>query len=240
MEAFGNACTSRNSNSSRFGKCVRLALSGSSGRLIGGQVQTYLLEKSRITTGMAEAFGSGERNFHAFYQLLAGARHAAAAHEGGGTLLSFLTAGRKGGAAAAGATATADAATLLPAAFLTELGLTGNAADYRILGHQRQSVNGAGDRTVDDLAAFTVTAGALLDLGCTQQDVQSLFRLLAALLHLGNGSFDDDDAGNARPAPGVGADAIEAASKALGCDGLGELLLHRELSVRGEVTRIDL
>ena len=43
------ACTSRNSNSSRFGKCVRLGIDAShSGALLGGQVYTYLLEKSRV------------------------------------------------------------------------------------------------------------------------------------------------------------------------------------------------
>jgi hypothetical protein len=39
MEAFGNACTARNSNSSRFGKCVRLGLDSNSGVLLGGQVR---------------------------------------------------------------------------------------------------------------------------------------------------------------------------------------------------------
>lgn len=69
MEAFGNACTSRNTNSSRFGKCVRLGLHPTTGALLGGQVHTYLLEKSRVTTGIADTFGTGERNFHAFYQV---------------------------------------------------------------------------------------------------------------------------------------------------------------------------
>jgi hypothetical protein len=38
MEAFGNACTARNTNSSRFGKCVRLGLDSNTGVLLGGQV----------------------------------------------------------------------------------------------------------------------------------------------------------------------------------------------------------
>ena len=52
MEAFGNAATSRNSNSSRFGKCVRLGLDANTGSLLGGQVYTYLLEKSRVVRAL--------------------------------------------------------------------------------------------------------------------------------------------------------------------------------------------
>eukprot|EP00529_Nitzschia_sp_RCC80_P006562 CAMPEP_0113451262 /NCGR_PEP_ID=MMETSP0014_2-20120614/6248_1 /TAXON_ID=2857 /ORGANISM="Nitzschia sp." /LENGTH=1572 /DNA_ID=CAMNT_0000342613 /DNA_START=332 /DNA_END=5050 /DNA_ORIENTATION=- /assembly_acc=CAM_ASM_000159 len=67
LEAFGNARTLRNDNSSRFGKFIELGFSRA-GHLIGAKVQTYLLEKVRL------AFhGSGERNYHIFYQLLRGA-----------------------------------------------------------------------------------------------------------------------------------------------------------------------
>ncbi|XP_076867791.1 unconventional myosin-XIX isoform X2 [Brachyhypopomus gauderio] len=67
MEAFGNACTLRNSNSSRFGKYIQLQLN-SSQQLVGASVQTYLLEKTRV------AFQApNERNFHIFYQMLRGA-----------------------------------------------------------------------------------------------------------------------------------------------------------------------
>ena len=67
LEAFGNARTLRNDNSSRFGKFIELGFSRS-GHLLGAKVQTYLLEKVRL------AFhASGERNYHIFYQLLRGA-----------------------------------------------------------------------------------------------------------------------------------------------------------------------
>lgn len=67
MEAFGNACTLRNNNSSRFGKYIQLQLDRCQ-LLVGASVQTYLLEKTRVAFQPA-----GERNFHIFYQMMKGA-----------------------------------------------------------------------------------------------------------------------------------------------------------------------
>ena len=66
LEAFGNARTLRNDNSSRFGKFIELGFSRA-GHLLGAKVQTYLLEKVRLAFHAA-----GERNYHIFYQLLRG------------------------------------------------------------------------------------------------------------------------------------------------------------------------
>ncbi|XP_016787453.2 unconventional myosin-XIX isoform X6 [Pan troglodytes] len=67
MEAFGNACTLRNNNSSRFGKFIQLQLNRAQ-QMTGAAVQTYLLEKTRVACQ-----ASSERNFHIFYQICKGA-----------------------------------------------------------------------------------------------------------------------------------------------------------------------
>lgn len=70
LEAFGNARTLRNDNSSRFGKFIELGFSRA-GHLLGAKCQTYLLEKVRLAFHAA-----GERNYHIFYQLLRGCSEA--------------------------------------------------------------------------------------------------------------------------------------------------------------------
>jgi myosin heavy chain 6/7 len=67
LEAYGNAKTTRNNNSSRFGKFIRIHF-GSSGKIAGADIEVYLLEKARVIFQQP-----AERNYHIFYQMCSNA-----------------------------------------------------------------------------------------------------------------------------------------------------------------------
>ncbi|CAG7850212.1 Myosin heavy chain, non-muscle AltName: Full=Myosin II; AltName: Full=Non-muscle MHC; AltName: Full=Zipper protein [Serendipita indica DSM 11827] len=134
LEAFGNAQTARNNNSSRFGKFVRISFSPE-GSIAGANIDWYLLEKSRVVVR-----SDVERNFHVFYQLL----------EGGGPLL----------------------ATLL---------LDGDVDSYEYLNKSRREIDGINDRE-----EWRLLQNALDVVGFTPNEQLDLFRIIAAILHIGN------------------------------------------------------
>ncbi|OUM67083.1 hypothetical protein PIROE2DRAFT_66016 [Piromyces sp. E2] len=140
MEAFGNAKTSRNDNSSRFGKYIEIQFlkdkKNGNIKIAGAQTRTYLLERSRLVFQPPT-----ERNYHIFYQLCAGC----------------------------------------PAAERKDLGIT-TFDQYNYL-------NQGGDGTipgVDDEAEFSITQRALSATGIPVSLQWSVFRVCAALLHIGN------------------------------------------------------
>ncbi|KAI9438540.1 myosin II heavy chain [Lactarius indigo] len=134
LEAFGNAQTQRNNNSSRFGKFVRISFAPD-GSIAGANIDWYLLEKSRVIVRAA-----AERNFHVFYQLL----------EGGSALKETLL-------------------------------LEGNASNYECLNKSRREVDG-----IDDLEEWSLLKNALEVVGFSAAEQLDLFRIVAAVLHLGN------------------------------------------------------
>ncbi|KAF9918847.1 Myosin type-2 heavy chain 1 [Lobosporangium transversale] len=135
MEAFGNAKTTRNDNSSRFGKFTEIQFDKER-NIIGAKIRTYLLERSRLVYQPEH-----ERNYHIFYQLVAGA----------------------------------------PPSEKKELDLQSIPQFHYLKQGGVQTING-----VDDAAEFEITQRALSTIGISVQSQWDIFRLLAALLHIGN------------------------------------------------------
>ncbi|KAJ5081400.1 hypothetical protein NUU61_009664 [Penicillium alfredii] len=135
MEAFGNAKTTRNDNSSRFGKYIEIMFDDRT-NIIGAKIRTYLLERSRLVFQPLK-----ERNYHIFYQLVAGATDEERQDLG-----------------------------ILP------------VEEYEYLNQGgTPKIDG-----VDDKAEFDATRKSLATIGVPEHNQTEIFRILAALLHLGN------------------------------------------------------
>ncbi|CAA7401257.1 unnamed protein product [Spirodela intermedia] len=136
LEAFGNARTIRNDNSSRFGKFVEIQFDAS-GRISGAAIRTYLLERSRVVK-----IADRERNYHCFYQLCA----------------------------------------------------SGEDANNYKLGHPSNFhyLNQSNTYDLDGInstAEYLRTRRAMDVVGISSSDQEAIFRILAAILHLGNIEF---------------------------------------------------
>ncbi|KHN83210.1 Unconventional myosin-VI [Toxocara canis] len=161
LEAFGNAKTLRNNNSSRFGKFVEIHF-GKKHTVGGGYVSHYLLEKSRICQQQ-----SGERNYHIFYQLIAGADAELARRLTLKAVNSFNYLKRG-----------------------CRQFFTSSATASRIPKERRDSQKGdLQDAVVDDYADFQKLRNGLLSIGLSSKDSENVFQVVAALLHLGNVEF---------------------------------------------------
>ncbi|KAH7726682.1 myosin protein [Aphelenchoides avenae] len=202
LEAFGNAKTMRNNNSSRFGKFVEIHF-GQKYQVAGGFVSHYLLEKSRLCHQHA-----GERNYHVFYQLLAGAD-----------------------------AQTAQRLRLAPADKFNYLrnGTTQFFASASSASHipadRKAKKDNITDSMVDDYADFQRLCRALKEIGLDDSLLDGLFRTIAAILHLGNVEFIEnanDSRGGCTVKPST-MPSLETAAELLG---LNELELRHGLISR--------
>ncbi|KAL3634418.1 hypothetical protein CASFOL_021472 [Castilleja foliolosa] len=137
LEAFGNAKTVRNNNSSRFGKFVELQFN-SRGRISGAAIRTYLLERSRVCQ-----LSDPERNYHCFYMLCAA-----------------------------------------PPEDIEKYKL-GNPRTFHYL-NQSNCFELDG---VDELKEYLSTRRAMDVVGISSDEQDAIFRVVAAILHLGNIEF---------------------------------------------------
>lgn len=140
LEAFGNAKTVKNDNSSRFGKFIRINFDAS-GFIAGANIETYLLEKSRAIRQAKD-----ERTFHIFYQLLTGA-----------------TPQQK-------------------AEFILE-----DAKSYPFLSSGALPVPG-----IDDAAEYQATMKSMNIMGMNNEDFNSIFRIVSAVLLFGSMQFKQE------------------------------------------------
>ncbi|PNT47734.2 hypothetical protein POPTR_002G041800v4 [Populus trichocarpa] len=141
LEAFGNAKTAKNNNSSRFGKFVEIQFD-KKGRISGAAIRTYLLERSRVCQ-----ISDPERNYHCFYLLCA------APHEE------------------------------------IEKYKLGNPKSFHYL-NQSNCYELVG---VSDAQEYIATRRAMDVVGINEKEQDAIFRVVAAILHLGNINFEKDE-----------------------------------------------
>ncbi|XP_046728567.1 myosin VIa isoform X4 [Silurus meridionalis] len=166
LEAFGNAKTVRNNNSSRFGKFVEIHFNGKNA-VVGGFVSHYLLEKSRICTQ-----GQEERNYHVFYRLCAGAPEDIREkfHLSSPKCFRYLNRG-------------------CTRYFATK------DTDQKVLQNRKSPEHlKAGplkDPLLDDYGDFSRMVVAMKKIGLDDAEMLDLFRVVAGVLHLGNIDFEE-------------------------------------------------
>ncbi|XP_043719718.1 myosin-6 isoform X1 [Telopea speciosissima] len=137
LEAFGNAKTVRNNNSSRFGKFVEIQFD-QHGRISGAAIRTYLLERSRVCQ-----VSDPERNYHCFYMLCAAPSED------------------------------------------VEKFKVGNLRSF----HYLNQSNCYELDEIDDAKEYLATRRAMEVVGISSEEQDAIFRVVAAILHLGNIEF---------------------------------------------------
>ncbi|XP_066367681.1 myosin-6-like isoform X1 [Miscanthus floridulus] len=185
LEAFGNAKTVRNNNSSRFGKFVEIQFDAN-GKISGAAIRTYLLERSRVCQ-----ISDPERNYHCFYMLCSAPPEDCKKYKLG---------------------------------------------DPRSFHYLNQSNCIALDG-LDDSKEYMETRRAMGIVGMSSDEQDAIFRVVAAILHLGNiefaeGSEDDSSV----PKDEKSQFHLKTAAELFMCDekGLEESLCKRVMATRGE------
>uniref|UniRef100_A0A8C4I769 Unconventional myosin-VI n=1 Tax=Dicentrarchus labrax TaxID=13489 RepID=A0A8C4I769_DICLA len=166
LEAFGNAKTVRNNNSSRFGKFVEIHFNEKNA-VVGGFVSHYLLEKSRICRQSSE-----ERNYHIFYRLCAGATEDIRQkfHLSSPDTFRYLNRG------------------------CTRF-FASKDTDKQILQNRKSPEHMKSgplkDPLLDDQGDFNRMSVAMKKIGLDDTEKLDLFRVVAGVLHLGNIDFEE-------------------------------------------------
>lgn len=185
LEAFGNAKTVRNNNSSRFGKFVELQFD-QNGKISGAAIRTYLLERSRVCQ-----ISDPERNYHCFYMLCAAPPEDRERYK------------------------------------------LGDAASFHYL-NQSNCIKLDG---MDDSSEYIATRRAMEIVGISSDEQDAIFRVVAAILHLGNVDFSEgSEADSSVPKDEKSQFHLRTAAELFMCDekSLEESLCKRVMVTRGE------
>ncbi|XP_031262812.1 myosin-6-like [Pistacia vera] len=185
LEAFGNAKTVRNNNSSRFGKFVEIQFD-QRGRISGAAIRTYLLERSRVCQ-----VSDPERNYHCFYMLCAA-----------------------------------------PTKDIKKYKL-GNPRTFHYLNQSNcYELDG-----VDDSKEYVATRRAMDVVGIGSGDQDAIFRVVAAILHLGNVEFaKGEEPDSSEPKDDKSRFHLKTVAELLMCDekSLEDSLCKRVIMTRDE------
>nr|XP_043611344.1 myosin-14-like [Erigeron canadensis] len=185
LEAFGNAKTVRNNNSSRFGKFVEIQFNDQA-RISGAAIRTYLLERSRVCQ-----VSDPERSYHCFYMLCAAPPEVSEKYKlGDPRTFHYLN----------------------------------QSKCYQLTG-------------VDEAKEFLATKQAMEVVGINSDEQEAIFRVVAAILHLGNIEFNrGNEPDSSQPKDDKSRSHLKTAAELFMCDetALQESFCKRVMVTRGE------
>lgn len=223
LEAFGNAKTTRNNNSSRFGKFIEVHYDAKC-QVVGGHISHYLLEKSRICTQTTD-----ERNYHVFYLLCAGAPQ---------ELRDKLYLGKPD-----------DYKYLMGCSQYFSNATTEKKIPNTQKSESHLKKGPLKDPLLDDFEDFARMDQALTRLGLANIQKLEIYGLVSAVLHLGNISFEENP-GDAKGGCQITASSeksLTITSKLMGVDPLelrqalvSRVMLSKGGGIKGTVIMVPL